>query len=73
MSESMRERGYSRHAFQLRMSRSDIGSYLDTTLETVSRCLSQFARQGFIAVHNRHIELLDAERLRACYANAAEG
>ena len=73
MSESMRERGYSRHAFQLRMSRSDIGSYLDTTLETVSRCLSQFARHGFIAVHNRHIELLDAERLRACYANAAEG
>jgi CRP/FNR family transcriptional regulator len=55
------------------MSRSDIGSYLDTTLGTVSRCLSQFARQGFIAVHNRHIELLDAERLRACYANAAEG
>lgn len=71
MSQWMRERGYSRHAFQLRMSRADIGSYLGTTLETVSRCLSLFARQGFITVHSRHIELLDTEGLRA-YHGAAD-
>lgn len=65
VSEWMRERGYSRHAFHLRMSRADIGSYLGTTLETVSRCLSLFARQGFISVKSRHIELLDTEGLRA--------
>lgn len=71
MSEWMRDRGYSRHAFQLRMSRADIGSYLGTTLETVSRCLSLFARQGFITVHTRHIELLDTDGLRSYQGQAA--
>ena len=58
MAGSMRERGYSPREFLLRMSRADIGSYLGTTLETVSRCLSAFARLGLINVRSRNIELL---------------
>lgn len=64
LAQWMRERGYSTREFQLRMSRADIGSYLCTTLETVSRCLSLFARLGHIRVHSRHIELVDLEALR---------
>jgi len=61
----MRERGYSPRAFHLRMSRAEIGSYLGTTLETVSRALSLFARRGFIQVQSRQIELVDEAGLRA--------
>jgi len=61
----MRERGYSGREFHLRMSRAEIGSYLGTSLESVSRALSLFARRGFIRVHNRRIELLDDRGLKA--------
>ena len=47
------------------MSRADIGSYLGTSLETVSRSLSQFARLGLVRVQSRRIELLRPEALRA--------
>ena len=68
LAEWMRERGYSPREFQLRMSRADIGSYLGTTVETVSRSLSQFAREGLITVRSRRIALVRAETLRTSYA-----
>ena len=68
LAEWMRERGYSPREFQLRMSRADIGSYLGTTVETVSRNLSQFAREGLITVRSRRISLVRAETLRTSYA-----
>jgi CRP/FNR family transcriptional regulator len=39
-------RGYSSTEFNLRMSRSEIGSYLGLTLETVSRIVSKLQRLG---------------------------
>lgn len=63
MSGWMKDRGYSAREFQLRMSRADIGSYLGTALETVSRTLSAFARRGFITVRHRRIELLQPQEL----------
>jgi CRP/FNR family transcriptional regulator, anaerobic regulatory protein len=60
----MEERGYSAREFELRMSRADIGSYLGTSLETVSRSLSLFAREGFIKVRSRRVEILQVEGLR---------
>ena len=65
VSQWMRERGYSAREFHLRMSRAEIGSYLGTSLETVSRALSLFARQGFITVRSRRIELVNPEGLSA--------
>ena len=65
LSQRMRERGFSPSDFLLRMTRADIGSYLGTTLETVSRSLSAFARRGFITVRRRQIHLADLEALRA--------
>lgn len=68
LSQRLRERGYSARAFQLRMTREEIGSYLGATLETVSRCLSSLSRQGFVNVHRREIEIVDPDGLREHYA-----
>jgi CRP/FNR family transcriptional regulator len=65
LSQRMRERGFSPSDFLLRMTRAEIGSYLGTTLETVSRSLSAFARRGFITVRRRQIHLADLDALRA--------
>ncbi|GAB3663414.1 helix-turn-helix domain-containing protein [Ramlibacter alkalitolerans] len=65
LSDRLRERGFSPSDFLLRMTRAEIGSYLGTTLETVSRSLSAFARRGFITVHRREIHLVNIEALRA--------
>ena len=49
LSTRMQERGYSATDFTLRMTREEIGSYLGMQLETVSRTLSRFQREGWIA------------------------
>src|SRR5262249_35227361 len=46
------------------MTRQDIADYLGLTIETVSRSLSQFERDGVIALSNaRHVRILDGEAL----------
>jgi CRP/FNR family nitrogen fixation transcriptional regulator len=53
----------------LPMSRQDMGDYLGLTIETVSRTLSQFERDGLIAIPNaRHIRLLRKEMLEELVA-----
>lgn len=61
-------RGYSATQFQLRMSREDIGNYLGLTIESISRLLSRFKKQGWIAVDKRDMLLLDPGRLKALAA-----
>ena len=56
--------GFAADRFVLRMTREEIGNYLGLTLETVSRLLSRFQRDGLLAVHQREIELRSVERLR---------
>ena len=68
MSQRLKARGYSASEFHLRMSRSEIGSYLGMKLETVSRTFSSFQQQGLLEVDKRHIRILDIGRL----ANAIE-
>ena len=49
----------------LRMTRAEIGSYLGLTLETVSRVMSQFTREGLIALSGvKQVRLTDLARLR---------
>jgi len=55
--------GFSASHFVLRMTREEIGNYLGLTLETVSRMLSRFQREGMIAVQQRDLEIRDAARL----------
>ena len=61
-------RGYSATKFQLRMSREEIGNYLGLTIESISRLLSKFKKEGMLRVSNREIELLNPHRLKAITA-----
>jgi CRP/FNR family transcriptional regulator len=65
-------RGYSSTSFQLRMSREDIGNYLGLTIESISRLLSRFRKQGLILVDKRDITLLDPELLKAMAAGTEQ-
>lgn len=64
LSQRYAARGYSSSEFVLRMTREDIGSYLGLKLETVSRLLSRFQREGSIQVQGRIVKLLDRPTLR---------
>jgi CRP/FNR family transcriptional regulator len=55
--------GFSANRFVLRMTREEIGNYLGLTLETVSRLLSRFQRQGLITVQQRDVEIRNAGSL----------
>lgn len=70
LSQRYAARGYSASAFQLRMSREDLGSYLGLKLETVSRAFSHLHDNGLIKVQNRAIEILDLPALKATLARS---
>ena len=61
-------RGYSSTSFQLRMSREDIGNYLGLTIESISRLLSRFKKQGWLKVDKREVKLLDPVMLKSLAA-----
>jgi CRP/FNR family transcriptional regulator len=48
------------------MSRSEIGSFLGLTQETVSRAMAQLSNAGLIRVRAKTVEILDFEKLRKC-------
>lgn len=56
-------RGYSGTAFNLTMSRQDIGCYLGLAVETVSRTLTRFQESGILSVNRRDVEILQPETL----------
>lgn len=64
ISQRFAARGYSASNFELPMTREEIGSFLGLKLETVSRMFSRLQRESLIAVHQRHIRILDAAGLR---------
>lgn len=66
------ERGYSATAFQLPMSREEIGDYLGTTPETVSRVLSAFQANDWIKLRRRQVEILDERALAAVFAHKTQ-
>ncbi|MEJ2454388.1 MAG: helix-turn-helix domain-containing protein [Candidatus Thiodiazotropha sp.] len=64
LSERLSSRGFASDEFNLRMSRSDIGSYLGLARETVSRLLTRFQKQGLIRLRGRQLQLQDVASLR---------
>lgn len=71
LSDRLGALGYSRCSFNLRMTRQEIGSYLGLKLETVSRALSALNSAGIIQVHQRSIDIVDADALRGVIDPAA--
>lgn len=59
LSRRYEARGQSAHHFVLRMTREDIGNYLGLTIESVSRVLSRFKKNGWIEGMLRDIKILD--------------
>jgi CRP/FNR family transcriptional regulator len=64
LSQRYQQRGYSSTKFVLRMTRSEIGSYLGLKLETVSRLLSRLHADGLIKIDKRAVQLIDPKRLK---------
>ncbi len=65
---SISTRNHRRHLsaldFRLPMSRSDIGNYLGLTIETVSRVLSRFQKNGLLSVDKKDITIVDMDELK---------
>lgn len=57
--------GYSDKAYRLSMSRGDIGSYLGTTVESISRLIARFNAQGAVSISGRAVQLHDRDYLHA--------
>ncbi|MDR7151140.1 CRP/FNR family transcriptional regulator [Hydrogenophaga palleronii] len=67
LSRRHRAQGYSGRDFTLRMTRSDIGSFLGMALETVSRSLAGMHAQGVIEVTNRRVQITNLESFSKRY------
>ncbi|MEM6985730.1 MAG: fumarate/nitrate reduction transcriptional regulator Fnr [Pseudomonadota bacterium] len=72
LSERFRRLGFSSDEFLLRMTRSEIGSYLGLKLETVSRTFSKLQERGIIAIDKKLIHILDQPELRKITKGEAE-
>jgi CRP/FNR family transcriptional regulator len=59
LSARFEERGFSPKQFNLTMTRNEIGYYLGLTVETISRLLTRFPKDGVIAVDGKLITILD--------------
>ncbi|WP_286261812.1 fumarate/nitrate reduction transcriptional regulator Fnr [Thalassotalea atypica] len=58
-----KERGLSSKEFRLTMTRGDIGNYIGLTVETISRLLNRFHKEGLIEVNGKLITILDRDKL----------
>jgi CRP/FNR family transcriptional regulator, anaerobic regulatory protein len=56
--------GLSAVEFSLSMTRADIANYLGMAIETLSRLLTRFQKEGLIGIKNRFFVILDLEMLR---------
>ena len=64
LSQRFAARGFSSKEFHLTMTRNEIGNYLGLTVETVSRLLSRFQKEGLIKVDGKLINIVDEHGLR---------
>lgn len=64
ISDRNARRSLSATQFRLPMSRAELGNYLGLTVETVSRTLSRFQKDGLIVADKREIHIKDMDALR---------
>ncbi len=63
--------GFSATHFVLRMTRAEIGSFLNLQLETVTRAISHLRERGLLDVTRREIRILDAQALSELASSGA--
>lgn len=66
LSNRYHARGFSAAEFRLTMTRSDIGNYIGLTVETISRLLNRFHKNGLIKVDGKLITILNIDELIDC-------
>lgn len=64
LSGRFKRRGYSATAFRLAMSRGEIGNYLGLAVETVSRVVTRFQKNGLINVDGKEITIADLPEMQ---------
>lgn len=64
-------RGFSATSFHLRMTRTEIGSFMGLRLETVSRTFARLQEDGYITVRQRLVIIEDLDRLKKLSAGQA--
>ncbi|MBL4764299.1 MAG: fumarate/nitrate reduction transcriptional regulator Fnr [Colwellia sp.] len=69
LSDRYHARGLSSIEYRLTMTRSDIGNYIGLTVETISRLLNRFHKNGLIKVDGKLIIILDIDQLIDCASN----
>ncbi len=72
LSQRLAARGYSASEFNLRMTREEIGSYLNLQLETVSRTFSKFQQEGLLRVHQKSVCILSRTGLEQVMGRGQE-
>ena len=63
LSKRFEDRGFSPRQYNLSMTRNEIGNYLGLTVETISRLLTRFQKEGIITVDGKLITILDFEAM----------
>ena len=63
-SDGLKTRGMLADQFRMPMTGTDLATYLGMALETLSREMGNFNKQGYMNKKNRDIELLDIESMR---------
>jgi CRP/FNR family transcriptional regulator len=69
LSERLGRRGFSTTEFRLSLTRQEIGNYLGLALETVSRIIGGFEKQGLISANNKHIHIISMSGLKELCAH----
>jgi CRP/FNR family transcriptional regulator len=64
LSERLTVLGFSPSEFVLRMTREEIGSLLGIKLETVSRILSRFHKEGLLEIEGKRVRIVNVESMR---------
>lgn len=72
LSHRFKKRGYSATAFRLSMSRGEIGNYLGLAVETVSRVMTRFQKNGLIDVDGKEISIVDLPEMEKLVGGSAE-
>lgn len=64
LSQRFERLGYSSSQFKLSMSRQEIATYLGLTIETVSRIISRFQKDGILTTERKQVMIEDMTRLQ---------
>lgn len=63
LSKRFQARGFSAKEFRLSMTRSEIGNFIGLTVETISRLLNRFDKNGLIKIDGKYITIVDMSSL----------